>query len=382
MPVMRIVIALGPFLSIPPAPAGAVERIWVDIAKQMALGDHQVTVICRHDPVLPAPGVYEGVHYDYVKAGNATDSIYINIIKDLFYAHRVARRIPDCDVVMINSFWLPILADRLRQKARCVVYNVQRMPKRHFRWYGKLDGLLAVSQATRQAVCALVPALCERTVVVPNPINVHAFFPPSQPRQHPAKESATILFTGRVHPEKGLHVLIQAFAHLHQRMPSLRLRIIGPHETERGGGGDAYLNELRELAQGLPVEFVPPIYDRDALRLAMHQAHVYCYPSLAEKGETFGVAPLEAMATGLPVVVSKLDCFADFVDEGQTGLVFDHRRDDPALALAEQLNRLLNDQELYERISKQGAARSLAFSNEAVADLYLKEFTRLLGQPR
>ncbi len=55
------------------------------------------------------------------------------------------------------------------------------------------------------------------------------------------------------------------------------------------------------------------------------------------------VAPLEAMSTGLPVIVSGLECFLDFLVDRETGLRFDHRSGNPGSALAEKLDEALGD---------------------------------------
>ena len=120
-----------------------------------------------------------------------------------------------------------------------------------------------------------------------------------------------------------------------------RLRVIGPHAVAQGGDGVEYLEELQALAQRLGVgcEFLGPIFDQDALIGEYQRGGVFVYPSLAEAGESLGLAPLEAMATGCVAIVSDLRCFDDYIEDGVTGLRFDHRGADPAGALAVQLAR-------------------------------------------
>jgi glycosyltransferase involved in cell wall biosynthesis len=153
--------------------------------------------------------------------------------------------------------------------------------------------------------------------------------------------------------------------------------LIGPRETNVGGGGAIYISELNQLAEGLPVEFRPSISDPEKLAKELCAASIYCYPSLAEKGESFGVAPLEAMATGLAVVVSSLSVFRDFIKDGETGLVFDHRSNRPEQELAAKLRILLTDDQLRNKIERQAAITARQFGYEKVADAFLNDFDNL-----
>ena len=62
---------------------------------------------------------------------------------------------------------------------------------------------------------------------------------------------------------------------------------------------------------------------------------------MAEKGEAMPVAPLEAMANGCVPLVSKLDCFRDYISDGTNGFVFDHRGSARDSDLTERLSAVL-----------------------------------------
>ena len=113
----------------------------------------------------------------------------------------------------------------------------------------------------------------------------------------------------------------------------------------------------------------------DELVRQYREASVFVYPSVAEKGETFGLAPLEAMALGCATVVSGLECFRDFLVHGETGLMFDHRGTErPEEALCAQLQRLAGDDELRARLARRGYEVARQFTRERVAALYLEDF--------
>src|SRR5437868_7628952 len=57
---------------------------------------------------------------------------------------------------------------------------------------------------------------------------------------------------------------------------------------------------------------------------------------------SFGLAPLEAMADGCAVLVSNLDCFHDFIRDGETGFIFDHRTKSDGDSLRDRKSTRLN----------------------------------------
>jgi glycosyltransferase involved in cell wall biosynthesis len=284
--------------------------------------------------------------------------------------------LPRAQVVVTNTFWLPALAAFCGSRAGAVAVHVARMPKGQLALYDRVARLQAVSEAVRKEIIAQRPSLANKVRVFPYPVDTRIFKPPAWPR--PRGRPGLVLYTGRIHPEKGIDLLIDAFALLGKQDLSARLRIIGPWRVEDGGGGASYLEGLKGKARGLPVEFGEPIYDRAELAAVYQDADVYCYPSLAEKGETFGVAPLEAMATGLAPIVSDLACFRDFIADGITGCVFDHRVPDAAGRLAHNLLGLLVNATLRAEMGERAMERAGALSYANVADLYLDDFAEIV----
>ena len=126
-----------------------------------------------------------------------------------------------------------------------------------------------------------------------------------------------------------------------------------------------------------------PISDASELAKELRTCDVYCYPSIAEQGETFGVAPLEAMAVGCATVVSALECFQDFVDDGVSALVFNHRVDNPAEQLAERIEYFLTNPDSREKVATEGSrVAHTKFSNDHIAKQYLADFHSLLSDKK
>ena len=374
---MRITIVTGPFLPVPPAPCGAVERIWHELAGEFAAQGHQVTMLCRDHETQSRNETVDGIRFLRRTRFKRSSHLSWDLVRDFLYSSRMVTLLPPSDIVVTNSFWLPILLPMFRWRAGRIVVNVARVPKGQIAWYRQVDRLTAVSNAIRQAIASQCPAALHLTKVIGNPIDTRIFCPTDSGRS--SRKPSVILYTGRIHPEKGIDLLIKAFRLLHERRPDVRLRIVGPALVEQGGGGEPYMAQLKQLAEGLPVEFHPPTFNKAKLAEIYRAASVFCYPSLAEQGESFGMAPLEAMATGLVPIVSDLACFQDFVHDGRTGLVFDHRGSGAPEHLAATLMRLVDDPERCASMSAEGVRLAQDFSKERIAAAYLKDFEELLA---
>jgi glycosyltransferase involved in cell wall biosynthesis len=139
-------------------------------------------------------------------------------------------------------------------------------------------------------------------VVVPLGIDL----PPDNPNLRAAIESRwpecrgrrVILFLGRIDEKKGLNLLIPAAAHLMQSRPDLHLLIAGP---ENDGYGRRVRGWVRDHGIEARVSFTGMLTG-EAKRCAFGAASLFVLPS---RSENFGVAVAEAMAAGVPVLVSE-----------------------------------------------------------------------------
>jgi glycosyltransferase involved in cell wall biosynthesis len=272
---------------------------------------------------------------------------------------------------------MPILAAAFQHQRGKIMVDVGRMPKGQLRFYGKAACLRANSSAVRQAILREVPWLARRVCTIPNPL-------PTLPAANVRKEHGNvILYSGRLHPEKGIDLLIRAFAKTKQwGLNGWSLRLVGPADVAAGGAGVAWLEGLLAgpSAAGLPIQWLGPVYDGEDLQLHYQEAAIFVYPSLAEQGETFGLAPLEAMANGAVPIVSALSCFRDFITPGVNGLVFDHRSADAERLLAAQILQLARNP--GQRAALSEAARGVCHTHdpEVIAAEFLRCFERMMSQ--
>ena len=371
---MRIGIITSPFCELPPDAIGAVERLWANIACEFVKMGQTVQVVGkRGETVLTNE---EGVVWDYVAGYGRTKSVFGDILLDLMYSIRALRKIQYSDVLVCNTFWTPVLAPLFfRKKYGKLVYNVQRFPKRHFALYRRVDLYECASSAVCTALVKAFPRCKPVARVTSNPINT-AVFKEGRCKSAP-QEHICVGYHGRVNEEKGLELLAKAVGDISR--PDVCLRIIGPWDIAHGGSGEDYRRKLDELSGGR-IEWMGAISAPEKLADALAGCSLYCYPSVAERGETFGVSPLEAMGLGLPVVVSALECFADFVEDGVNGLVFDHRDNDACATLRGKLRLLIDDKSLRTQLASRAAQTVKSFSTAMVAEKYLEDFKEIMAR--
>ncbi len=187
-------------------------------------------------------------------------------------------------------------------------------------------------------------AMPGQVAVLPNGADEKCFYPPSQP---PETQPPIILFAGRLIPEKGVHVLIEAMGLLLADGVPAIARIVGS-ATFGDDRETAYVQTLHAAAPG-NVEFV--VYKAGkALADEFRAASVFCCPSTWD--EPFGMVNVEAMAAGLPVVATDSGGIPEIFVEGGALLV--ERNSAPALAAA--LKRIVQDGSLRRRLAREGYA--------------------------
>lgn len=330
---LRITILQGAFFPVPPVRGGAVEKLWHQLAMEFSRRGHVVTQVSRAVPELPLEETIAGVRHVRVNGYDQPASGWVLKLRDLLYTRRALAVAPAADILVTNTFFSPILASARLGK---IYVSVERMPKGQMRLYRRAARLRACSTAVADAIRAEAPGLANLVGMIPNPLP----FVPDRPV--PIRENGSLLlYVGRLHPAKGVELLLKAFALARDSgrlAPGCRLRLVGPVESDRGGGGVEWWREVWARLGREDIEWVGPEYDPRALDEHYRVAAVLAYPTLDAAGEAMPVAPLEAMAWGCVPVVSDLKCFRDYIVHQKNGYIFDRGASDPVDALAEALS--------------------------------------------
>ena len=156
-----------------------------------------------------------------------------------------------------------------------------------------------------------------------------------------------ILFVGRLNIRKNIETLIKAFSIIDT--PNVKLVILG----EKSWKSSHLMPLINSLNIQKDVFSLNDVKD-DELKVIYALAKVFCFPSLEEG---FGLPPLEAMACGIPVVVSNSSSIPEVC--GEAGL-YHNPKDFNMLAL--HLKNLLNDNKIYKHHSEQSLIRAQKFN--------------------
>jgi glycosyltransferase involved in cell wall biosynthesis len=171
-----------------------------------------------------------------------------------------------------------------------------------------------------------------------------------------AENNFVIVTVAHLIKAKGVDVVIQALARLHERTV---LWVVGEGVEE-----EALRQLSNELGLGQRVRFMG---NQAHVQPYLQAADCFVCPSLW--AEAAGLVNLEAQATGLPVLASNIGGIPEYVDDGHTGLLFPPGDD---RALADCLNRLLDDPNLRAQMGRQARQATIArFSPESRLNAYL-----------
>ncbi|MCD0484718.1 glycosyltransferase [Streptacidiphilus sp. ASG 303] len=155
----------------------------------------------------------------------------------------------------------------------------------------RADAFLCVSPWLRERLAQSFPGHAGKFRVVPNAVDVAAV--PVRPR--PVRELRRWLFVGNLVPAKGVPLLLDAFAAAAVDDPRLELTLVGP------GDAEAVRRRAAELGVGHRVAVRGPVEPHEVVGV-MHDHDLLVHPSTFE---TFGMTVVEAVASGMPVLVTR-----------------------------------------------------------------------------
>lgn len=227
--------------------------------------------------------------------------------------------------------------------------------------------VLCVSEAIREEFVRLgLPR--GKLNVLPLGIDVGRFCPSGDPRvrvriRASFRVSANTPFIGtvsRAEPVKGLRHLVEAAAQVAAVRPDVRWLIVG---------GGSQMRQLQDLAKALGVvDRICFEGVREDIPDLLHAMDIFMLPSLSEG---FPLAAMEAMASGLPVVCSRVGGLPELIANGESGLLVPPG---DSAVLAEGVLQLLGDCGLMERLAARAMVQAGRYDNSVICnrlfDLY------------
>jgi glycosyltransferase involved in cell wall biosynthesis len=415
---------------VPPVEGGSIAIITYQIARRLA-GSHDIVIYSKkgHDQPKTQYDEY-GIHHrrmsvtaeDWlVKPLKLVDKLplFRDPRKPLFasrayylgYALQVARDLQkqQPDIVHIHNFsqFVPVIR-ALNPKARIVLHmNCEWLTQLDRSMVeerlGETDMILGCSEYITEKIRRCFPQFAGRCHTLFNGVDLDLFASNTDGSTLGKTGAKRILFVGRVSPEKGVHVLLDAFQVLAESCPQAQLDIIGPvgaapfefivplsdddnvsdlasfyGRVVRVGRFDRFdsvlhLEDRLSEDAARKVSFLGPIPHS---RLCSHyrDSDVFAFPSVWN--EPFGMPLVEAMASCVPVVATRGGGIPEIVEEGQTGLLVERAN---AAALAQAILYLLEDKDLRKAMGEAGQRRATRlFSWERIAEDLSQHFQTVL----
>jgi glycosyltransferase involved in cell wall biosynthesis len=257
---------------------------------------------------------------------------------------------------LVNTPWEPVVRRRTngRRWRRAVLLRLDRWTAR------RDDETIAISEAVARSAARHLNH--DRVTVIPRGVDLRVHRPAGR-LPVAGERPLRVVSIGRLVPQKGHDVLIRAISQARRAGTDVTLSIVG--EGPERSRLDAL---VRDLGLAAVVELQEPVVD---VRPRLRDADLF---ALASRWEGQSNAVLEAMASGLPVLVSDLEVFREVV--GAAGHLVPP--DDPA-AWAEALARLASDADLRSRLGASGRERVVSRYDAAERGAELAGLYRSLG---
>ena len=383
--------------------AGGMNVYVADLSRQLADMGWEVDIFTRRDRV-DAPDVEDlapGARLFHVDAGPPIGlppiEIAAHVSEFTSGVEQIAARNAPYDLIH-SHYWVAGLSgielSRQWQVPHAVMFHtlgavkeVFQQPEPPFRIAGErrviacADAVIGATSHERAFLIGQYQADASRVQVVPCGIDLETFHPAGveESRRRVAaalpelgvEEGPGILFVGRLEQAKGADLLVRALP-LIESQPSASLWIVGGDERDDGERA-----RLRALAVKHGVEqrvkFVNAV-DRQQLPDLYRAAAVCAVPSAYE---SFGLVAVEAMASGTPVVATRVGGLASTITHGKTGFLVGSRQPE---GFASAIERLLGDEALRRRMGAAAAAEMAVFSWRSVAQSILGVYEDLLNE--
>jgi glycosyltransferase involved in cell wall biosynthesis len=322
----------------------------------------------------------------------------------LGYIFQVARdlRRENCDIIHLHNFsqFVPVIR-AFNPRSKIVL-------QMHCEWLSQLDRsliekrlrhvdlVIGCSEYITEKIRQRFPRYASRCRTITGGVDISQFVSGNNHRQTNRDRPKRLLFVGRISPEKGVHVLLDAFQEVAKSYPNVELELVGgeqavPYEFIVLVADDHKVSELASFYKGLwkrgnylpflkehtpsdlatKVIFSGPVLQSDLVN-HYRNADILVNPSFSD---AFPLPILEAMACKVPVVGTRVGGMQESVEDGRTGLLVE--RDSPS-ELARAILSLFANDDLRRSMGEAGRERVMKqFSWEKIAERLQVEYSRI-----
>jgi len=365
----------------PPRVVGGIARHCEGLAKALVQQNHEV-----HLFTLDFPGSPNYEEMDGVKVYRASTELgHPNFLTwVLLFNHFLTKRMADVaqtidfDVMHVHD-WLAAFSGisfkhYLKKPMVLTVHSTEvgRAQGLHspdsfsingIEWWAmyEADRIIVCSQSMKNEICGHFNLPLDKVDVIPNAIDATKYQTSVdrgsvRQRYGVGYGEKLILCVGRLVPQKGIEYFIRAIPHIAKRYPEAKFIIVG-----EGWSRDILESEARASGHGGKIQFTGFASDQEVINL-MTSADVLVVPSVYEP---FGIVALEGMASGVPVLASKVGGLSEVIEHDRTGL-FVYPKSPESIAWG--IDRILSDPDHAKWLTENAKEKlQNAYSWEAVA---------------
>jgi glycosyltransferase involved in cell wall biosynthesis len=247
-----------------------------------------------------------------------------------------------------TAYWKDISANPFLALAKKIlgILPLEMVRRDNKKYSLNFQKILCVSQAIKNDMINHGGLDSGSMSIVYNGIDVESFKPAHRPSLDPIRD-ISLLYAGSLVSHKGVHTVIEAMIILcnQRKVRNIALSLIG-------AGHPDYERQLHAMVEreglGNNVRFLGRI-PREQMPFALREFDVLLFPSVWE--EPLARIIQEAMATGLVVIGTTTGGTGELLVEGETGLTFDA---EDSIMLADKIQKLVDDPELYKHLSENG----------------------------
>lgn len=346
--------------------AGGVERSLADVLKHMDYSKYAVDLLLLEDTgdyasELP-PEVhvlFRDIHHTYgsfvssIRRCIATRDWMCLRLRFLFLLHKIfgAHALKSAATILIGKrHYDCVIGFRPGICSDLAAYSVQA--NRKITWWhhgefnvdrtayvdmcSKMDAVAVVSQSCKEMLQGQLPELADKLICIPNMLDAEVIGKKAANSPY-AGDALHIVSVGRLAPEKHFENIIPTAKALREMGTDFTWHIVGEGPERARLESLIAENDLKDyvILEGSKANPYPYIKYAD---LFVHPSYV----------ESQGLTVLEAIALGVPCVVTKSRGPCEFIEDGVNGLLTEQSPE----SLAEKVLTILNDKELYQRIKK------------------------------
>jgi glycosyltransferase involved in cell wall biosynthesis len=375
---------------------------WTDQVARGLRKNHSIVCYSYSNPNTAEPSAFEGVEYRWIepppaydrylrKGGKALDefgllppdyAFYASSLYFRHYGHRIAEALQSdgADIIHLQNFsqFAPGIKSQ-NPRAKLVLHmHADWLIEINRRWVqprlAATDAIVCCSHYYANGIRKAWPEFADRVHVVYNGVAQEELTEVGEAPSRP-QVPRRILFVGRVVPDKGVHILIEAFNGLVEEFPDAELTIVGwipkiPRASSSiHGSKEPIVRELSAKFGGAPYEkylrshLSPAAAERVTITGAIPRPELLCryrdsdllvLPSILPEG--FGMPIIEAASWGLPTVATRRGGIPEVIVDGETGRLVEAG---DARGLRAAIADLLRDDVQRRRMGQAARARAL-----------------------